>query len=367
MAGCLSALSGMWSVSVLGAEPSDAAITVEEAAQLPLREVAVETYGVRVQVPAHWRAIGKPRDERAFLLQAFTAGGGLDDLDVCYVACELGIVPASLEEFERRHAAADEREQQREAPRRKLRKCDRYEWAAEPTDMPPELERQRLDCQWEYPPHDDVPAVIEQRSYLVRNGSLYTFILTGPENVFAAQHDEFEAMIRSARFTPADTGLQRLPDGYWMQREFRFAMKLPDRWSPAFAPNDHAVFFATGPTHEVFTDNLIVLAAPAQSLDLAKIRATFPEQLRQADSAVEIEHCEIVKQNGVDALETLIHTKRGPFEITILERRFEGARRNYEVKFTCTTEQFRQQREALYQALETFRELAAADAKPTDL
>jgi hypothetical protein len=331
--------------------------------EVPLREVVVESYGVRVQVPTAWQVIGESHDERAFLAQTAESGAA----DVCYLACELGIAPAGLEEFQSRHQAADKREQQRESPRRTLASSDLYVWAAVPVDMPPDEERERLDCEWAFAPRGGAPAVIERRSYLVRNGSLYTFVLTGPEVAFAANEKNFEAMVRSARFTPADTGLQRLPDGYWMQREYRFAMKLPEDWRPAFAPNDHALFFATGPTQEVFTDNLIVLASPSRRLNLKKIQQTFPDQLRKEDDAIEIEHCEIVRQDGVEVLETLIHTKRGPFEISILERRFEGERRNYEVKFTCTTAEFRKHREALYEALDTFRELAAGDAKPTDL
>jgi hypothetical protein len=235
-----------------GGDPAGDATNTEQ----PQREVVVQAYGVRVWAPMAWRTIGEPHDECAFLMQTADSG----DEAVCYLACELGIAPAGLDEFRRRHETADERAQQGDMPRRRLTTSDLYEWAAVPVDILPDEERERLDCQWTYAPRDGAPAVIEQRSYVIRNGSLYTFILTGPEDAFAANAKDFEAMIRSARFAPADTGLQRLPDGYWMQREYRFAMKLPEDWRPAFAPNDHALFFATGPTQEVFTDNPFPMA-----------------------------------------------------------------------------------------------------------
>jgi hypothetical protein len=116
------------------------------------------------------------------------------------------------------------------------------------------------------------------------------------------------------------------------------------------------LFFATGASHEVFTDNLLVLASPPRPLELALLKQSYPEAIKQEDPRAEV-ICKLVPQAGGVALETVIHTQRGPFALSILERRFQGLKRNYEVKFTCETGEFKRVEAELRKSLDSFREL----------
>ena len=138
---------------------------------------------------------------------------------------------------------------------------------------------------------------------MISNGTLYTFSLATDEAHFEAYRLDFEEMLASAVFTPPETGLQRLPGGYWMQRDFRFALRLPPGWKPAFGPDDKALFFATGEAHDVFTDNLLVLAGPIRALDLQLLKETLPSEIVKADEHAKVT-CTIVPQGAAFALET---------------------------------------------------------------
>jgi hypothetical protein len=65
-----------------------------------------------------------------------------------------------------------------------------------------------------------------------------------------------------------------------------------------------------------------------------------------------------------DALETVVETQRGPFRITVLERRYSGHRYNYEIKFTVASEMFETSAEALRRSADSFVEFVEPrDAK----
>lgn len=163
--------------------------------------------------------------------------------------------------------------------------------------------------------------------------------------------------MRAAAYSEPETGVRRMPGGYWMQREYRFALKLPEGWKPSFGPHDKVLFFASGDKHEVFTDNLIVLASPKRDLDLVKLQETLPGEIAQADPKAEIEQCKVVLQGDEEALESVIHIQRGPFKITIFERRFSGKECNYEVRYTLERSAFEKTEKALRKSLESFKEI----------
>ena len=123
------------------------------------------------------------------------------------------------------------------------------------------------------------------------------------------------------------------------------------------------LFFATGQRHEAFTDNLLVLATPAMPLDLGQLKKQYAAEIAKTEPQARIESCEIVPQGTGAALETVIHTQRGPYQISILERRFRGPKRNYEVKFSCETSELKANLESLRRSLDSFRELQEAAEK----
>jgi len=346
-----------WTALVLAAFASASPLAAQEATD-GRREVNVERYGIRVRTPQAWQLISWGEEDRAFVLRLPQEA----DSPVGYVACELGVAPDSLEAFLARQREDDEAERQRPQPRFELTRN-----ALEPIDAAEYGEElasqlgQRLVSEWTHR-GDDGSRWYERRVRVISDDTLYTFILATDEAHYEAYRLDFEEMLVGARFTPPQTGVRRMPGGFWMQQEYRFALRLPDGWKPAFGPSDKALFFATGASHDAFTDNLLVLASPAAPLALEELRTALPDAIRAEDSRAEVSS-RVVAQGEGQALETVIHTRRGELRISILERRFQGKDRNYEVKFTCQTEEFGRIEEALRQALDSFREAPEASPK----
>ena len=94
-----------------------------------------------------------------------------------------------------------------------------------------------------------------------------------------------------------------------------------DRSSPPTRPR---LFFANGPAHGIWSDNVLVLARPHRDLDLKGLERTLPEELREAEPGCEVLSCRVIPQGKGEALETVVRTRRGPFSMTVLERRFRG-------------------------------------------
>lgn len=311
-------------------------------------------YGLTVQAPSGWRLIEQQRHERAFVLQLPAENNRPSGM----VSCELGVAPAALAEYQKRYAAADA--QPRREPRAVLKHnaiatVDPQRFGLE------EAERlgEQLTAVWEY---DDPQRgrLYEMRVQLISHDTLYTFVLRTDQDHWEAYRLDFLDLIASAQFAAPETGLRRMPDGCWMQRDFRFALRFPPGWVPAFAPHDNVLLFATGTRRAVFTDNLLVLASPREAIDLQQLRAMLPAQVAREDPHAQVV-CRVVQQGDGDALETLIHTQRGGLRVTILERRFQGRHRNYEVKFTCQTDEFQNSEAELRRALDSFYEIAEAE------
>ena len=138
----------------------------------------------------------------------------------------------------------------------------------------------------------------------------------------------------AAKFSAPNTGADLLEKktNRWIQREYRFALDLPEGWRPALAPSQVALLFANGPPMGIWSDNLLVLAHPHQKTDLEDLAKLLPDQLKQEDPNCQIISCKIIAQGKEKALETVVRTDRGPFSMTVIERRFRGGRFDYEVK-----------------------------------
>ena len=126
----------------------------------------------------------------------------------------------------------------------------------------------------------------------------------------------------------------------WIQREYKFALDLPDGWQPGPGAQRGGTPFANGPAHGVWSDNLLVLAQAHRNADLDELAKALPDQLQQEDPSCEIVSCKVVTQGKQQALETVVRTHRGPFSMTVIERRFRGDRFDYEVKYTVESKRF---------------------------
>ena len=83
----------------------------------------------------------------------------------------------------------------------------------------------------------------------------------------------------------------------------------------------------------------------------------IPDELRREDPTCEVISCRVVAQQDSQALETVVRTNRGPFSMTVIERRFSGNRFDYEVKYTLETKRFDALVPMLRKSLDSFSEL----------
>lgn len=280
-------------------------------------------FGLKADLPAAWKLAVRERDDKIFV--ALIAQG--DDDRPGVAACELGFAPQTLDEY-RNRLDANARRGGRPG------KMARNQIVKTPKGA-------RLETLWEFRPGGDT-VWRELSIRVIANRQMYTFILNVDDPTWAKARPLFEALVDSAVFAPPNTGADRMEpkSNRWRQREFKFALDLPEGWSPALAPDEVALFFANGPAHGIWSDNLLVIARAHRPSSLDELKRSLPDQLRAAEPKCEVLACELVKQGKGQALETVVRTSSGPFSMTILERRFRGDRFDYEVKATVETKRF---------------------------
>jgi hypothetical protein len=307
----------------------------------PTQAFEAPKYGVATRIPREWPLGVREKDDRVFV--AFIPQNDPNRPGVA--ACELALAPESLEEYRTR---IDSNARQRGRPSGKL--------AA--NRLIKDQRGERLETIWEFHPnsggfwHEVTIRIIAHRQ-------LYSFILNVEDARYQAARPAFDAMVASTQFTPPNTGADLLAksSNRWVQREYKFALDLPEGWAPALAPSEVALLFADGPAHGVWSDNLLVLAHPSGKADLKDQAKELPALLKKEDPNCEILSCDIISQGKSDALQTVVRTKRGPFSMTVIERRFAGLRYDYEVKYTLESKRFDDMLPILKKSLDSFKEL----------
>jgi hypothetical protein len=306
--------------------------------------VQARKFGVEVRLPDDWKLVVQEREDRAFV--ALIPRDDPDRPGV--VACELALAPESLDEYRTR---IDGNARRGNRPGQLVRN---------EVVKAPDGSSERLETVWEFRPRPD-ELWIERSVRLIANRQLYTFLINADEKTYALAEPRFNALVNSAAFTPPDTGADPAKDAEgrnrWVQREFKFALDLPDGWRPALAPSEVALLYANGPAHGIWSDNCLVIARPHGDLDLSELARTLPDQLRAVEPGCEVLRCEVVKQGKAEALETIVRTQRGPFSMTVLERRFRGGRLDYEVKYTLESKRFDGLLPELRKSLDSFDEV----------
>jgi hypothetical protein len=317
------------------------AMTDQPAPDLPPTEpFAAPKYGVTTRIPKDWPIAEQEKDDRIFV--AVIPQNDFDRPGVA--ACELGLAPESLEDYRTRidaNAKRNGRPSGKLASNRVIK----------------DARGERLETIWEF--HPNAGGFWREVSVrVIANRQLYTFILNVEDSVYAKVRPAFDSLIAATRFSTPNCGADLLSKttNRWIQREYKFALDLPEGWGPVLAPSEVALLCANGPPHGVWSDNLLVLAHPHRHLDLGDVAKELPDRLRQEDPACEVLSCKIVPQGKVDALETVVRTRRGPFSMTVIERRFRGGRFDYEVKYTVESQRFDQLAPKFRQSFESFRE-----------
>ena len=320
--------------------------TAQEAGPSPAEaRFSSEKYGLSCPISGRWEVVLSERDDLIFVARVPQQDPGRP----AAVGCELGLAPESLDEYR-----------------------TRIDGNAERGRIPGDLVRNEL-----VEAEDGRPSLVTVtefrppfggtwRETTIRRLShrqMYVFKVNadaedpGYEALMAA----FDAMVDGAVFSPPDTGaatIEGAETNRWVQDEFKFAIDLPEGWAPALAPSQLALLFANGPAHGIWSDNFLVIARPSGRFDPERLAEDLPDLLRQEEPGCEVLSCEVIDQPGAGrAVETVARTDRGPFSMTVLERRFKGDRFEYEVKFTLETERFEALAPELRRCLDRFAEV----------
>ncbi len=315
---------------------------IEPVSDLPITEPFVAPkYGVTTQIPKDWRLAVREKDDRVFV-----AVIAQDDPDRPGIAaCELGLAPESLDDYRTR---IDSNARRQGRPSGKLAS----------NRVINDARGERLETVWEFHP-DSGGFWHEVTVRVIANRQLYSFILNVEDGRYPAARPAFDALVAATKFSPPNAGADLLTkaSNRWVQREYKFALDLPTGWSPALAPSEVALLFANGPAHGVWSDNLLVLAHPRGKTVLKELAREYPDLLKHEDPSCQIVSCKIITQATSEALETVVQTRRGPFSMTVIERRFSGSRFDYEVKYTLETKRFDAMAPVLRKSLDSFREL----------
>jgi hypothetical protein len=269
-------------------------------------------------------------------------------------ACELGLAPENLDEYRTR---IDANAKRGNGPAGTLTR----------NEIVKNEKGERLETIREFRP--DAGGVWREVSVrIVANRQLYTFILNVDNATYPAARASFDALVDSARLTPPNTGVELFnkATNRWNQHELRFALDLPDDWRPVLATHEAALLFANGPAHGIWSDNVLVLAEPHRNRDLNELAREYPGKLREEEPGCEVLSCRVIKQGTSDALETVVRTRRGPFSMTVIERRFRGSRLDYEVKYTVESKRFDALAPLLRKSLDSFGEVPGTVPQAAD-
>ncbi|WP_169974902.1 hypothetical protein [Tautonia rosea] len=302
-----------------------------------------DKYGITCPLAANWDVVIRERDDLIFVARVPQR----DPERPAAVGCELALAPESLDEYRTRIDANAERGR-----------------------IPGELIRNELI------EHEGAPRLITVTEFRppfggtwrettvrrVAHRQMYVFKIN--LDLEDPSHAEtmvaFESMIGEATFSPPDTGATRDANddaNRWIQNEFNFAIDLPEHWQPALAPSQLALLFANGPAFGIWSDNFLVIARPSARFDPDRLVLEIPELLQREEPGCEVLSCEVIDQPGVGkAVQTVVRTQRGSFSMTVLERRFQGGRFDYETKFTLESKRFDALAPELRRCLDSFSE-----------
>ncbi|MBL9092755.1 MAG: hypothetical protein JNL96_16165 [Planctomycetaceae bacterium] len=317
------------------------------------RAVDVPRMGVRARVPQAWDLADWARGDKAFELALPQDSGSR----VGTLTCTLTPVPESLEVQRRKLEDSSPKTVVPNSLTIKLRDLA-------PGEVSPELRAvagRRLSA---VRFHQDAQGRRwgERQELLICRGLLYRFTLESDEAHFDAYAADMDEMFASLRLDPPELGLTPLGNDYWLQRDLRFAVKLPESWEPTLGPTSRTLVYAAGRRHGDHLDNLSVMASSLRPLNLEQLAAETPQFVRRGDSAARVE-CKIVPQGRGRALETLIRTERDGERLVVLERRFAGRTASFEIKVTCSAGEFDLHERELREALDSLTETAAGTSE----
>ena len=227
---------------------------------LPTEPFEAPKYGVATRIPKDWPIAVHEEEDRIFV--AIIPQKDFDRPGVA--ACELAPAPESLDDYRTR---IDTTAKRNGRPSGKLAS----------NRVIKDARGERLETIWEF--HPDAGGFWREVSVrVIANRQLYTFILNVEDSIYAKVRPAFDALVAATTFTAPNTGADLLAkaSNRWIQREYKFALDLPEGWGPVLAPSEVALLFANGPPHGVWSDNLLVLAHPHQERRPARAGQAAP-------------------------------------------------------------------------------------------
>ena len=222
---------------------------------LPTEPFEAPKYGLATRIPKDWPIAVHEEEDRIFV--AIIPQKDFDRPGVA--ACELALAPETLDDYRTR---IDTTAKRNGRPNGKLAT----------NRVIKDARGERLETIWEF--HPEQGGFWREVSVrMIANRQLYTFILNVEDSIYAKVRPAFDALVAETRFTAPNTGADLLAkaSNRWIQREYKFALDLPESWAPVLAPSEVALLFANGPPHGVWSDNLLVLAHPHRDTDLEEL------------------------------------------------------------------------------------------------
>ena len=174
-------------------------------------------YGLATRIPKDWRVALREEDDRIFVAiipqQDFDRPG--------IAACELALAPETLDDYRTRIDTS-------------ARKNGRKSGKLASNVVKKDAGGEWLETIWEF--HPDAGGFWHEVSVRkIANRQLYTFVLNVEDSIYQKTRPAFDALVSAATFTAPNTGADLLVNktNRWIQREYRFALDLPDGWRRA--------------------------------------------------------------------------------------------------------------------------------------
>ena len=180
------------------------------------------------------------------------------------------------------------------------------------------------------------------------------------DSIYAKARPAFDALIIATRFTPPNTGADLLAKNTEPLDPARVQVRpRPARGMAAGAGAERGgASVRQRPAERHLVRQCARAGAAASQHAISKSwPSCFPTSSSRRIRNCEIISCKVIAQGKEKALETVVRTDRGPFSMTVIERRFRGDRFDYEVKYTVETKRFDQLVPKLRESLDSFREM----------
>ena len=327
------------------------------------RAVDVPQFGIATRAPLAWTLIEWGREDLAFVLRLPQERGSPPGS----VSCQLEFADGTLDEWRRQRLAVESEPKET----RPLAKVVRDEIEQLDPQKFESLATQKIAERWVRLSESSSTRgrkTFELTNHMLYGGIVYAFTLRTDEEHFDAYRADFDDLSRSRAVSRADPGagpaarrilaaarLRICPLAARRVSSRRSRGKIRTQSHPTRRPADDKVSAA----------EVLLLATGELALDLDALRAKLPAEIVAADPQARVDHCQIVVQGQMRALETVVYTRRGEQPIATFTRQFRGQDRNFELRAICPADEFEANAANWRRVAESVREVEAK--KPGEL